>query len=158
MHPERVLGLVLWSPLPTMVGRGLEWPPGWEEDLRRSWGTIEEAEAVVADEPGRVNDRTFVEWLAEDMRQSGSGDEAVALWKLSLDTNIDDILPGIHIPTLVAWRAGSPGAGPYVATRLPAATALELPGDDHMLIAGIGMPRSEASSGSSRRLSGIRLM
>lgn len=156
MHPERVLGLVLWSPLATMVGRGPAAPPGFEDDIRRGWGTIEDAEEWVRGEPGRAGDRAFVEWLAEDERQSGSPDEAVALWRLELETNIDELLPAIHVPTLVAWRAGSPGAARYVASRVPTATTLELPGDDHMLISGDwraplrGMERFiEATAGAS---------
>ncbi|MCA1572711.1 MAG: adenylate/guanylate cyclase domain-containing protein, partial [Chloroflexi bacterium] len=136
MHPERVLGLILWSPMATMVGHGPEAPPGFEDEMRRRWGTLREAEDLVRDEPGRAGDHAFVEWLAEDQRQSGSPDEAVALWKLVLETNVDDLLPAIHVPTLVAWRAGAPGAAAYVASRVPTATTLELAGDDHMLISG----------------------
>ncbi|MGH2427570.1 MAG: hypothetical protein ACRDGV_01610 [Candidatus Limnocylindria bacterium] len=31
----------------------------------------------------------------------------MALYRPALETNVGDVLPAIHVPTLVAWRSGA---------------------------------------------------
>jgi class 3 adenylate cyclase len=110
------------------------------ESLVDTWGTAEGHAWVGLAAPSRANDAAFREWIREDQAASGSGAEAAALWRLVIETNIDGILSSIHVPTLVLWRRGSPHAGPYVAERIPGATATELPGEDHIMISGDTRP------------------
>ena len=49
--------------------------------------------------------------------------------------DVRDVLPSVHVPTLVLHRAGdldsSVGGGRYIAERIPGARFVELPGVDH---------------------------
>jgi len=136
-HPERTAGLVLWAPTPSMLG--LVDPVAFDAErdaFRRGWGTLESARDTVAVAgPSRLDDKAFIEWVRDEERLMGTADEAVAQWELVLRTNVADILPSVHVLAMVAWRSGS-RARRETAGMLPNATILELPGNDHMLIAG----------------------
>jgi class 3 adenylate cyclase/alpha-beta hydrolase superfamily lysophospholipase len=137
-HPERTAGLILWSPPESTVAHASpEDVAADSEELRAMWGTRDGALGIVRHAgPSRADDEALVEWVAGDERESGSAEDGIALWRLTAETNVDEILPTIHVPTLVAWREGAARHGPYVASRIPTATTAELPGIDHMLIAG----------------------
>ena len=140
-YPERTAGLVIYSPPPMLVGQGdVEQLRAFGEWLVEKWGTADAIPRIELAAPTRAGDPAFREWIRQDQAASGSGTEAAALWQLAIDTNIDGILSSIHVPTLVLWRAGSPNAGPYVAERIPEATATELPGVDHVMISGDTRP------------------
>lgn len=138
-YPERTRGLVIWSPPSAVVRR----PPDDEvdrflESLTARWGREDfAAEWVANGAPSRAGDDALVRWLAEDQRLSATPDEAAALARLTFETNVDDVLPAVHVPTLVAWRAGFGDATPrHILERVPAAVACELPGDDMFLMSG----------------------
>ncbi|HEY6609331.1 MAG TPA: adenylate/guanylate cyclase domain-containing protein [Candidatus Limnocylindria bacterium] len=137
-YPERTAGLILWSPPPTMIG-ALD-PRAYDasrDSVTHGWGSHQAAtETVRVAGPSRTDDEAFVAWIREDERLTGTADDALAQWDLVLATSVADILPSIHIPALVAWRAGSSSVAVPVTRMLPNATAVELPGDDHMLISG----------------------
>jgi class 3 adenylate cyclase len=135
-YPERTSGLVLWSPTWTLVGRSEEAATrAYADRIEKHWGTDAMAREIVAGAaPSRTDDEDFVRWIREDARASGSAADARALWELVATTNIDAILPTVHVPTAVLWRTGSAIAAPYFADRIPEAQAIELPGDDHALI------------------------
>jgi class 3 adenylate cyclase len=139
-HPERTAGLVLWAPTWSIVRRPDEARIAEAvQALERDWGTLESAaENVRLGGPSRANDEDFIRWIQRSERLMGSAEHAVAQAKLIYETSVDDVLPTIHVPTLVAWRGNSNGAEParYVANRIPNAVVRELPGDDHMLISG----------------------
>jgi class 3 adenylate cyclase len=141
-YPERTSGLIAWAPPWTLVGRDdPALTAGYAEMIRAGWGTLEHANAIVrAAAPSRVDDEAFAEWIRQDQIESGSAEVALAQWQMVTDTNVDDILPGIHIPTLVLWRAGSELASRHFAQRIPGASAVELPGEDHAFISGDWRP------------------
>src|SRR5688572_22065161 len=135
-YPERTAGLVLWSPTWTLVGRAEEAAiRDHAAAIEEGWGTDAMARDIVAGAaPSRADDEDFVRWVRDDARASGSAADARAQWELVATTNIDAILPSVHVPTAVLWRTGSAIAAPYFAERIPEAQAIELPGDDHVLI------------------------
>lgn len=137
-YPERTSGLIAWSPPWTLVGRDdPALAAGHAEAIRTAWGTIEFAEDIVRSvAPSRLADTAFAEWIRRDQVESGSADDALAQWQMVTDTNVDDILPGVHVPTLVLWRTGAELASRHFAARIPNATAVELPGEDHAFISG----------------------
>ena len=65
---------------------------------------------------------------------------AVALTRMNSDIDIRDVLPSIRVPTLVLHRSGDRclrvEEGRYLASRIPGATFIELPGEDHLPFAG----------------------
>ena len=135
-YPERTGGLALWSPTWVLVGRADEAAIREQADrIESSWGTHAMAREIAAEAaPSRVGDEEFVQWLLDDQRATGSAADARAQWELVATTNIDAILPTIHVPSAVFWRAGAAAAAPYFADRIPGAQSTELPGDDHVLI------------------------
>lgn len=139
-HPERTAGLVLWAP-PWSVLRRMsdDQVAEFVAELGQSWGTVEAAQATVdLGSPSRKDDDAFVEWIRDNERATGSAEHAIAQARLLFEATVDAILPAIHVPTLVAWRRDSPGADSarHAAGRIPHAVQHELPGVDHMLIAG----------------------
>ena len=65
---------------------------------------------------------------------------AVALTRMNAEIDIRDVLPSIRVPTLVLHRRGDRclkvEEGRYLASRIPGATFVELPGDDHLPFVG----------------------
>ena len=70
-----------------------------------------------------------------DVARSGSPASAAAMLRMSLDTDIRNVLGSIHVPTLVSHEVGDIPApiegGRYVAEHIPG-TVVELPGDSHL--------------------------
>ena len=139
-HPDRTAGLVLWAPTWSVVRRPDQ--SRLAEAIRatrENWASLESAaENVRIGGPSRADDTDFVAWIQRAEALTGSAEAAVAQTRLVYETSVDDVLPTIHVPTLVAWRRDSAGAEParYVAGRIPNAVIRELPGIDHMLISG----------------------
>jgi class 3 adenylate cyclase len=148
-YPERTAGLVLWSPTWTLVGRAEEAAiRDHAAAIEEGWGTDAMARDIVAGAaPSRADDEDFVRWVRDDARASGSAADARAQWDLVATTNIDAILPSVHVPTAVLWRTGSAIAAPYFAERIPEAQAIELPGNDHVLISRDWQPALAAIEG-----------
>jgi class 3 adenylate cyclase len=59
---------------------------------------------------------------------------------MNIRMDVRNILPTIHVPTLVLHRAGDrmiyPQAGRYIADHISGATFIELPGEDHLAWVG----------------------
>lgn len=146
VHPDRAAGLVLyegeardaWAP-DYPIGRPTEAFENYVRALRDGWGTRELAQRVASSAaPSRAEDDAFISWLAEHMIQAATADEAVQIARLHYATDVRPILPAIHVPTLVIARshAGGVEAARDLATRIAGAEYVELPGEDHMSIAG----------------------
>jgi hypothetical protein len=77
------------------------------------------------------------EWFAANLRNSASPAEAIALWRWSTAIDARNILPAIHVPTLIVHRTGDKWVnveqGRYLARHIRGAKYVELPGDDHLL-------------------------
>ena len=158
-YPERTAGLVIWSPTHVLVGQAdPEEIEAFRDDIGDRWGTEELAREIVeAAVPSRIGDEAFVDWIRRDQLASGTAAEARVQWELVAATNIDAVLPGIHVPTAVLRRAGSPDAAPYFAARIPEAVAIELPGSDHALIATDWRPALAESERFVERVDGLEL-
>jgi class 3 adenylate cyclase len=144
MHPELTRALVLYH---AAVGRGWgddDAPPDdprlerFIASLRAGWGTEDLAASMVANgAPSRADDRHLITWLAEDERLSGTAEDAIALARIDHATDIGPILSTIHVPTLVLTRRGGMvEAARRIAAAIEGARSVELPGEDHMLLAG----------------------
>lgn len=138
-YPERVHALVLYGTYARRV-RADDYP----------WAATEEERMAYADQIER-------EWAWEaDMRQMcPNADDAMALWwgeraraaaspgaarnLILMNSHIDvrDVLPAVHVRTLVLHRIHDPDApvegARYVAEHIPGARFVELPGVDHFV-------------------------
>ena len=145
-HPDRVLALVLygsharyaWAPdYPT--GATPEAHASWRDDIATGWGTIDFARRWVEDEaPSLANDEDYVRWFAKNLRHSASPAAALEFDEVWYALDVRGILGTVQAPTLVLQRAGVFDEPPsrYLAERIPGARYEELPGRDHIIIAG----------------------
>ena len=90
--------------------------------------------------PTMANDPEFREWWASYLRMGASPGAAVALTRMNALIDVRDVLPSIKVPTLVLHRTGdrclNVEEGRFLASRIPTARFVELPGDDHLPFAG----------------------
>ncbi|HET8556539.1 MAG TPA: adenylate/guanylate cyclase domain-containing protein [Gaiellaceae bacterium] len=109
------------------------------QDIERNWGHLR-PEDVEYYAPSRLGDDQFVRNLERYLRRSASPGAAAALLRMNSYIDIRDVLPTIRVPTLVLHRTGDHDVdvaeGRYLASKIPGARFVELPGDDHWISAG----------------------
>ncbi len=139
-YPARTGALVMIGTYAKRVrDEDYPWAPTWEErgeflrEMRDQWGGpvgIEERA------PSKANDPVFREWWAEYLRMGASPGAAVALTKMNAEVDVRHVLPTVRVPTLVIHNRGDlclkVEEGRYVASRIPGARFVELPGRDHL--------------------------
>jgi DNA-binding winged helix-turn-helix (wHTH) protein/pimeloyl-ACP methyl ester carboxylesterase len=139
-YPERTSALVMIGTYAKRVrDEDYPWAPTWDErgdflrEMREHWGGpvgIEERA------PSKANDPAFREWWAEYLRMGASPGAAVALTKMNAEVDVRHVLPTVRVPTLVIHNRGDlclkVEEGRYVASRIPGARFVELPGRDHL--------------------------
>ncbi|MEO7864128.1 MAG: adenylate/guanylate cyclase domain-containing protein [Nitrospirales bacterium] len=139
-YPERTTGLILHG----SQARGewaldYPWAPTKEEtaktlaEIERDWGgTMDLTDGA----PSLANDRMAQEWSAAYLRYSASPKAAIAMWKLGAEVDVRDILPSIRVPTLVLHKEHDrwikQEEGHYLASQIPNAKFILLPGLDHV--------------------------
>jgi class 3 adenylate cyclase len=134
-YPGRTRALVLFHPLSHQ--------PAWDEDededtelarLRDEWGT-----QAFCDELLRWNAPSLAEseeerlWFANWLRVGACPASAYAQNRAWVETDLREVLPAVHVPTLVLYRPSS-YYEPYaldVAKRIPGARALRASGSDN---------------------------
>ena len=138
-YPERTTGLILHG----SQARGewaadYPWAPTKEKtaeeiaEIERNWGgPFDLANAA----PSLANDPLAQEWWAAYARYAASPKAAIAMWKLGAEVDVRDILPSIRVPTLVLQKEHDrwikQEEGRYLASRIPNAKFVLLPGLDH---------------------------
>jgi class 3 adenylate cyclase len=143
-YPERVSALILWGTMATFTRQvDYPWAPAPEANqamiaaIEQGWGTGISA-ALVA--PGQFDDPSFRSWWARLERNSVSPSGAAAIFRLNTTIDVRPILPTIRVPTLVLHRRGDRvvpvESGRYVASQIPGARFVELPGDSHLNFVG----------------------
>jgi pimeloyl-ACP methyl ester carboxylesterase len=143
-YPERTVALVLFG----TFARGLwadDYPWARRPDereariaaIRSTWGTGASLEHYA---PSLAGDEAFRQWWAAYERMSLSPGAAIALARMNAEIDVRHVLGAIRVPTLVMHRRDDRIAavqhGRYIAERIPGAKYVELPGVDHMPIAG----------------------
>jgi len=90
--------------------------------------------------PSMAADPAFRDWWATYLRMGASPAAAVALTRMNAQIDIRHILPMVRVPALVMHRAGDLclriEEGRYVASLIPGARFVELPGHDHLPFVG----------------------
>ena len=90
--------------------------------------------------PSMLEDEAFREWWSAFLRMGASPGAAVALTRMNAAIDIRDVLPSIRVPALVVHRTGDRllrvEEGRYLASRIPGAQFVELPGIDHLPFVG----------------------
>jgi pimeloyl-ACP methyl ester carboxylesterase/DNA-binding winged helix-turn-helix (wHTH) protein len=90
--------------------------------------------------PSKADDPIFRDWWASYLRMGASPGAAVALTRMNSQIDVRDVLPSIRVPTLVVHRREDRcllvEEGRYLASRIPNARLIELPGADHLPFVG----------------------
>jgi pimeloyl-ACP methyl ester carboxylesterase len=145
-YPERTAGLILTGTAArTLWAPDHPWGPTRDDYVRsvaeeeRRWGSPEYGLEVMRRYSPSLADASAEEWAAY-LRQSASPGAYAAYRLMNMENDVRDVLGAIHVPTLVAHRTGDRvvdvEAGRHLAERIPGATFVELPGDDHSPFTG----------------------
>jgi class 3 adenylate cyclase/alpha-beta hydrolase superfamily lysophospholipase len=140
-YPERTTGLVLYNP----VAKGT-WAPDypwamttdeWGQrlaHLAESWGTPEFVDEHVRENaPTRAEDAEFKGHILRNLRLGASPSAAQAITRMAREIDIRDVLPAIHVPTLVLAASVIREESRFVADRIPDARVFEVDGPDVMV-------------------------
>ncbi len=144
-NPERTDRLILaFAYAKRLRSEDYPWAPTMEERIAES----DEFEATWADPqvvadyyaPSRADDKAFVAWMSRYLRLSASPKAAAALNTGSTHIDVTGLLAEIQAPTLCIYRVDDPDVnieeGRYIASKIPNAKLVELPGEDHFFWAG----------------------
>jgi DNA-binding SARP family transcriptional activator/pimeloyl-ACP methyl ester carboxylesterase len=138
-RPQQVVGLVIYGGQAKGV-RSPDYPWGltpeqyqrWAQRLVRGWGGPINLEYFA---PTRAQDERLRLWWAQMQRLASSPSAVKAILEGMRDTDVRSFLDRIRVPTLVLHRRGDRcvpvESGRYLATHIPQARYVELPGDDH---------------------------
>jgi pimeloyl-ACP methyl ester carboxylesterase len=142
-HPERASGLVLYG----AMARSTEAPDyPWAAPVDALRESTIEFIAPYWGQDGQVMLQTFAPSLAEMpeaaefatrlQRYAASPAMVGQIFEMFMDIDVRAVLPTIHVPTLVLHRRGdmvvNRRAGEWMASQIPGARYVELPGVDHM--------------------------
>lgn len=108
------------------------------ETLAETWA---EGPAFVSEmEPSMVGNDAYSEWLSRYQRAAARPSTIVAIDRGGIAADVRALLPKIQVPTLVLHRADDAyfpvEHGRYLAEKIPGATYVELPGNDHTVTTG----------------------
>jgi hypothetical protein len=143
-YPEKTDALIMiGSYARRLKDADYPWGPSREDRDAFCAGLLEQWGGPVGIEeraPSRAHDPAFRDWWASYLRMGASPGAAVALTRMNADIDVRDILPTIRVPTLVLHRTGDRclkvEEGRYLASRIPGARFVELPGADHLPFVG----------------------
>ncbi len=143
-YPDRTDGLILTGCYAKRIqSPDYPWAPTWEqrvadiEATERSWGDHGLIDYYA---PSRANDAAFREWMQRYLRLSASPRAAAELMRMNSQIDVTKVLPSIRVPTLLLYRVDDQDVkieeGRYIASKIPTAKLVELPGADHFFWAG----------------------
>jgi class 3 adenylate cyclase len=142
-YPERVHGLCLYAPFARAqiapdysIGRPRAEIDAMAAAIAATWGKT----GIAPTAPSMETDPAFLEWVSRYQRLSASPQSAERFLRMVLLNDVRDLLPTIRVPTVVLHRADDSLVdvefGRYVASNIPGASFIELPGRDHFWAVG----------------------
>jgi pimeloyl-ACP methyl ester carboxylesterase len=147
-YPNRTVALVVYGTEATEAWAP-DYPSGWTdekyvayvEELQRRWGQLDYVrEFVKWMAPSLTLDEQELETYTSMFRMTGGPGTAIALETMWRETDVRDVLPAVHVPTLVLNRTHDQvypvAGGRFIAEHISGARYVELPGDDHLVWEG----------------------
>ena len=142
-YPERTHALVMYG---TYAKRAWsdDHPFGWRDEhwkkffsnVESLWGTPQGIDLNVW-APSVAHDEHARRQIAAYMRAAASPGAVKAVMQMNREIDVRNVLPTVHVPTLIAHRIGdrniSIQEARYMVKQMPSARLVELPGEDHML-------------------------
>jgi esterase/lipase len=143
-YPERTVALITFGVFAKRVyDPSYPWAPTpaqrqqFYDAIEREWGGPMGLDDLA---PSKVHDERFRQWWATYQRRSAPPGAALALARMNTQIDVRHVLPAIKVPTLVMHRSKDRDShveeGRYIATQIPGARFVELPGEDHLLFVG----------------------
>lgn len=140
-YPERTEGLILASTYAKRVwSEDYPWAPKPEDreaeflEMEETWGDPNAIPGYMLGE--RASDRAFREWVARYFRMSGSPKTASLLLRMNTQMDTRAALPLVQAPTLCIYRTEDEDVkveeGRWIASQIPVARFVELPGNAHL--------------------------
>ncbi len=149
LHPRRTERIILYGGMSRLVKDethpwGLKDPAELAAEyghIFANWGTQAAALAMVRLlAPSMVEDQDYLDWFARQQRHALSRDAVGRFMQAVAEYDMDGLLPAVRVPALVLHRtddtAISSISARRVASRIPGATLVELPGKDHLPYVG----------------------
>jgi class 3 adenylate cyclase len=143
-YPERTRAVItshasvrgIWAPDAPWAWTEEQWAEE-RERVQRGWGTLEYVQYLVDTAfPDHAHDPDFIRGYGRHVRHSLRKADALAAFRMWMDTDVRQVLPTIQVPTLVMHLAEDMAAsveeGRYIAGHIPGAIFVELPGADHV--------------------------
>jgi pimeloyl-ACP methyl ester carboxylesterase/class 3 adenylate cyclase len=138
-YPERTVALIMYASFAKWIrDKDYPWALTREEHERalrafaQRWGTPVGIQRFA---PSVADDERVRSWWARFLRLGASPGAAAALYRMNIEIDIREVLPTVHVPTLVMQRMGDEitdvGNSRYLAERIPGARSVELSGHDH---------------------------
>src|SRR6266511_1011704 len=139
-QPDRVAALILVGTTPRF-SEAADFPQGMPREMlelaieawQEEWGT---GVALELYGPSVADDARIRSWWAGYQRSSASPGAVAATLRMHLDVDVRDALIQIQCPTLIIHRVDDMlvpvTCARYLASHIPRATYLELPGSDHI--------------------------
>jgi class 3 adenylate cyclase len=134
-YPERTSALVLYGSYASV--KDSVSPEVFERflaGLETHWG---EGRLFAVNAPSRRNDQAMIQYAGQLERASASPSSIVALLRANSKLDVRHLLPSVRVPTLILHRVGDAvvpvAAGRFLAEHIPAASYLEIPGEDHLV-------------------------
>jgi class 3 adenylate cyclase len=143
-YPERTEALIMYGSYAKRIwDPEYPWAPKPEErqnfydEIREGWGGPVNIDKLA---PTQMHNEVFRRWWAAYLRRSASPADALALAKMNTEIDIRNILHAIHVPTLIIHRKDDididVNGSKYIASQIPGAKYVELPGKDHLVSVG----------------------
>jgi class 3 adenylate cyclase len=135
--PDCVAGLILFHSQ-ARTRKDVDYPIGLDEATLSNWqGMMSEWDLdniIIQSFPSQGTDERFLQWGRRYMRSMASPTAMVAYSRDMAETDVRDLLPSIHVPTLVIhrrdYRWAAPEMSRYVAEHIEGARYVEVPGSD----------------------------
>jgi class 3 adenylate cyclase len=144
-YPERVDRLILF--LPTAKGmRSPDYPWGWSRDewlettrtVRERWGERELLEEMAKGmNPQWADDPEYLDVFVWHHRLTSSPMASADFQRMLMEIDVTDVLPVVRVPTLVISKAHTREEGEWIASQIPDA--------QHVVVPGIGWAPFEGS-------------
>ena len=139
-YPGRTTGIILFGGYARREqtsdypwGVSAEQQAAFLAEIERDWGGPVGLDVRA---PSKLGDGRFSDNWARYLRMGASPGAVLALTRMNAEIDVRPILETIRVPTLVLHRSGDRvipiEAGRYLAERIPAASFIELAGEDHL--------------------------
>ena len=134
-YPDRTAALVAMGTFARRV-KGSDYPIDVPQlsFAPEEWGLPAARRFVEERAPSLAGDEDAIRWYASYLVRGGSPGAAEQMTQMNLEIDVRHVLPSIHVPSLVVYRAREylREATRYMGERIPGARVAELPGADHL--------------------------